>query len=76
MTRTPAWMGFEGRELGVLMPGARADFVAWSADPMTVDAAEIASLHVWQTWVGGTRVYDHAAEEPTACITAASSHAP
>ncbi|MCG2621818.1 amidohydrolase [Arthrobacter sp. I2-34] len=40
-------------ELGSLEPGKRADFAVLAADPLAVDAAEIAAIPVLQTWVNG-----------------------
>lgn len=44
-------------ELGSLAPGKRADFVVLSANPLTVDGADIAQIDILETWVDGTPRY-------------------
>lgn len=42
-------------EIGSLTIGKRADFVVLGADPLAIDAAEIAAIPVRETWVDGFR---------------------
>lgn len=46
-----------GRALGVLRPGALADFLLLDRDPRRVAAGELLVLSVRETWVGGRRVH-------------------
>jgi predicted amidohydrolase YtcJ len=56
----------EERVKGTLSPGLLADFVELSDDIFTVPAADVVSLDVRSTWVGGECVYalDGALERP------------
>lgn len=56
-TLDAAYSVFLERELGSLAPGKRADLVVFGRDPMTVPEAEIPTVPVDMTFVGGERVY-------------------
>jgi predicted amidohydrolase YtcJ len=53
VTSTAAWLGFVEKELGTLEAGKLADLVVLAKDPVTCPAAEIASIPVDLTMVGG-----------------------
>jgi hypothetical protein len=55
-TTNAAWQLREEGRLGVLAPGAHADFIVVDGDPLTIPVEELAALRVRETWVGGTRV--------------------
>lgn len=52
-------------EFGSLSAGKRADFVVLGSDPLTCDAAEIASIEVRETWVDGRRRHSSMSRTPT-----------
>ncbi len=56
-TLDAAWAAFMEDTVGSLTPGKRADFVILGRDPMTIPAADIATLEVRETWLDGRRVY-------------------
>ncbi|MEZ5333588.1 MAG: amidohydrolase [Thermoanaerobaculia bacterium] len=56
-TLDAAWSLFLDDEVGSLEPGKRADLVVFDADPMTVDAPRIPSIHVDLTLVDGAVAY-------------------
>lgn len=60
-----AWAGFAQNRFGRLAPGLRADFVLVDTDPMTASPQAIAKTRVYETWVGGGKVWpdDQAAPE-------------
>lgn len=43
-------------EIGSLEPGKLADFVMLDADPYAVDAADLGTIRVLDTWLGGERI--------------------
>lgn len=55
-TSAGAWFSFEEDTRGTLQPGAHADFAVLSADPLTVDEAEIADIESVITVVAGRQV--------------------
>lgn len=57
-TTGSAFASGEERLKGRLAPGMLADFVELSEDPFDAPPAEIASIGVKSTWVGGRCVYD------------------
>jgi predicted amidohydrolase YtcJ len=52
-----AWAAFMDREVGRLVPGLRADFVLFDADPLAAPAAQLPSIRVHSTWLDGVAVY-------------------
>ncbi len=52
-------VAMDGR-LGVLRPGAYADFVVLNRDPLTTPPADLSTVKVTQTWMGGRMVWDAA----------------
>lgn len=56
-TQWPAYASFREGELGLIKPGYRADFSVFSADLMTVPAAEIPRARALLTMVGGEVVH-------------------
>lgn len=56
-TTANAWAGFKDGKVGVLKPGALADFAVLSRDLFTVPPAEIIDVKVVRTVVGGREVY-------------------
>lgn len=61
-TSAAAWAGFAETRFGRIAPGLRADFILVDTDPATADPQAIRKTKVFQTWVGGGKVYD--AENP------------
>lgn len=57
-TRDAAWAGFAEARFGRLAPGQRADFILVDTDPTTATPAQIRKTRVFQTWVGGGKVWD------------------
>lgn len=57
MTRDAAWGAFEESVKGTLDVGKLADVTVLSADPLTVEEAELASVRVVATVVGGRVAY-------------------
>ena len=57
-TSGPAWASFTETELGRIAPGFRADFTVLDRDPGAVPAAELPSLKVLRTIVGGRVTHD------------------
>ena len=47
---------------GSLEVGKSADFVVLSADPYTVETAQLPAIAATQTWFAGGKVYDRAAD--------------
>ena len=43
--------------VGVIEPGAAADFVVLDADVLSVASGEISSVRVAETWIAGERVW-------------------
>ncbi|MGI9327557.1 MAG: amidohydrolase [Pseudomonadales bacterium] len=56
-TLNGALLTFEERDKGSLEVGKFADFVILEANPMSVSEAQLKTLRVLQTWLGGRRVY-------------------
>ncbi|HKF41517.1 MAG TPA: amidohydrolase [Thermoanaerobaculia bacterium] len=56
-TSDAAWAAFEEKEKGTLTTGKLADFVLLSADPLSIDPAQIEKVAVVTTVVGGRVVY-------------------
>ncbi|WP_290594880.1 amidohydrolase [Arenimonas sp. SCN 70-307] len=56
-TAGAAHAAFDEDETGRLVPGLRADFVVFDADPLTVAPAQLPKLKVLSTWVDGQAVY-------------------
>lgn len=57
-TMDAAYAGFMEKMVGSLEPGKRADFIVLDRDIMQVDAAEIPSIKVLQTWLDGELVWE------------------
>jgi predicted amidohydrolase YtcJ len=57
-TLDAAYAGFMEQLVGSLEPGKRADFIVLDKDIMTVDATEIPSIKVLQTWIDGELVWE------------------
>jgi predicted amidohydrolase YtcJ len=57
MTSGAAWAAFEENEGGMLRVGRRADLTVLSADPTAVPPAELRSLRVIRTIVGGRTTF-------------------
>jgi predicted amidohydrolase YtcJ len=58
-TRDAAFAAFDDAELGVLRPGARADFVLLSDDPVRVSPEAIPEITVLATYVAGRAIFEH-----------------
>ena len=56
-TRGAAWAIGREDSLGILAPGAHADFLVWEEDPWCVPADRLRALPLASTWVGGRRVW-------------------
>jgi predicted amidohydrolase YtcJ len=52
-----AYLTREEQQKGSLTPGKLADFIVLSADPLTVADADLLSIEVLQTYLGGKLVY-------------------
>ncbi len=57
-TLDAAYAGFMEESVGSLEPGKRADFIVLDKDVMQIDAAEIPSIKVLQTWLDGELVWE------------------
>lgn len=57
-TADAAYAGFAEGRFGRLLPGERADFVMVDTDPLLATPDEIRATKVFETWVGGRKVYD------------------
>jgi len=57
-TADAAYAGFAEGRFGRLLPGERADFVLVDTDPLIASPDEIRQTQVFETWVGGRKVYD------------------
>ncbi|AZI38300.1 putative hydrolase [Caenibius tardaugens NBRC 16725] len=62
-TANGAYAGFGDGRFGKLIKGQRADFVMLDRDPMLASPAELRSLRVVETWIGGARIYVAGQEE-------------
>lgn len=56
-TRSAAFAGHAEKDVGLLTPGHRADFILVDRDPLTAAPAALLKMRVLQTWVGGRRVH-------------------
>ncbi|MXO72760.1 amidohydrolase [Alteraurantiacibacter buctensis] len=54
-----AYAGFAEGRFGTLAVGERADFVVLDGDPLTASAADLRTMRVRQTFIGGVRVWDN-----------------
>ena len=61
-TKGAAYASFAETRLGQLTPGYWADFILVDQDPLRADAADLRSTMVFETWVGGQRVWARPAE--------------
>jgi len=59
-TRGAAYASFSEDRYGALEPGKWADFIIVDRDPTAVDAQALARTQVLETWVAGTKVWEHA----------------
>lgn len=57
-TRSAAFAGHAEKDVGLLTPGHRADFILVDRDPLTASPAALLKTQVLQTWVGGRRVHE------------------
>ena len=57
-TADAAYAGFAEGRFGRLIPGEQADFVLVDTDPLLATPDEIRQTRVYETWVGGRKVYD------------------
>lgn len=53
-----AYAGFAEGRFGRLIPGERADFILVDRDPLLASPDEIRATRVFETWVGGQKVYE------------------
>ncbi|SFS02611.1 amidohydrolase [Sphingomonas jatrophae] len=56
-TTGAAYAGFAEDRLGSLTPGKRADFILVDRNPLTAAPRELRATQVYETWVGGQRVW-------------------
>ena len=57
-TSDAAYAGFAEGRFGRLLPGERADFILVDHDPLLATPDEIRATQVFETWVGGRKVYE------------------
>ena len=57
-TSDAAFAGFAEGRFGRLLEGERADFILVDRDPLLATPEEIRATKVFQTWVGGRKVYE------------------
>jgi predicted amidohydrolase YtcJ len=57
MTSWAAYANFEDHLRGSIEPGKQADFVVLQQDIMKIPAPELREVKVWQTWVGGEKLF-------------------
>lgn len=57
-TSEAAFAGFADGRFGRLIPGERADFVLVDVDPLVDTPEQIRNTKVFETWVGGRKVYE------------------
>lgn len=58
-TLDAAWSGFMEDSVGSLESGKRADFIILDKNVFEIDASEIATIRVLQTWLDGELVYSY-----------------
>lgn len=56
-TSAAAWFSFEEGSRGTLRPGAHADFALLSADPLSVEEDDLATIEADMTYVAGRRAH-------------------
>ena len=56
-TTGAAYAAFADDRIGRLAPGFRADFILVDRDPLLATPSEIRATRVFETWVGGKRVF-------------------
>jgi predicted amidohydrolase YtcJ len=61
-TMGSAYAEFQEHDKGSITPGKLADFVLLSADPLAVPAEELPRIRVFETWIGGERIYSAGAQ--------------
>ena len=61
-TYAAAYAAHQEDRLGSLEAGKWADFILIDRDYFTIPASQIDDIRVLETWVGGQRVFDAAAE--------------
>jgi predicted amidohydrolase YtcJ len=66
LTTGGAWAGFGEGRFGRIALGQRADFIVLDRDPLLASPAELRSIKVLQTWVGGKLVWQAKDEAPSA----------
>ncbi|MBR0173130.1 MAG: amidohydrolase [Lachnospiraceae bacterium] len=56
-TKNPAYASFEEAGKGTIETGKLADFTVFDEDVMTVPAKDLLQIKVYQTWLGGRKVF-------------------
>ena len=56
-TTDAAYSSFEENTLGVIKPGANADMIVLSEDPLTIDPEGLKDIRVRATFLNGRQVY-------------------
>jgi hypothetical protein len=55
---TPAWLSYDDRRRGKLVPGYYADLVVLDRDPLTIEPEELGDLEVVATMLGGRWIHN------------------
>jgi predicted amidohydrolase YtcJ len=55
---TPAWLSYDERRRGKLVPGYYADLVVLNRDPYAIEPEELADLEVVATMLGGRWIHN------------------